>query len=303
MSGLPSFEALRQQSDVRAPRVPVVVAGGDDVTTIEALAIVARRGWIRPMVTGPADVIVKLMDERGIDPTTFPILPAERPADAAVGAVRDGRASILMKGRVATSELMRAILDPTSGLRTGEPIAQVVLMEIVRDPRRFLMADTGVIPLPDDVQALGIVRHVVGMAHALGVDRPRVALMAASESVSPHMPETGRAAALARAINLGAVPGCIAQGPLSFDLAYAADAGERKRVGGEVVGAADAMVFPDLLSANLTVKAIMYTADCRFGGVLRGAACPVAFMSRSDRLETRLNSLALTLALLGDAPP
>jgi phosphotransacetylase len=84
---------------------------------------------------------------------------------------------------------------------------------------------------------------------------------------------------------------------LSFDLAYAATAGDRKRVGGEVVGAADVLVFPDLLSANLTVKAIMYTADCRFGGVLRGTTAPVVFMSRADTVETRLNSLALALAV------
>ena len=88
------------------------------------------------------------------------------------------------------------------------------------------------------------------------------------------------------------------EGPLSFDLAYAADAGAKKKIAGGVVGAADAMLFPDLLSANLTVKAIMYTADCRFGGLLYGAACPVVFMSRADTTSTRLNSLALTLRML-----
>jgi phosphotransacetylase len=88
------------------------------------------------------------------------------------------------------------------------------------------------------------------------------------------------------------------QGPLSFDLAYAVDAGDKKRIGGDVVGAADVMLFPDLLSANLTVKAIMYTADCRYGGVLCGATCPVVFMSRADTTATRLNSLALALRLV-----
>ena len=88
------------------------------------------------------------------------------------------------------------------------------------------------------------------------------------------------------------------EGPLSFDLAYAADAGAKKRIEGSVVGAADIMLFPNLLSANLTVKAIMYTADCKFGGVLRGTSAPVVFMSRADTTETRLNSLALTLRIL-----
>jgi phosphotransacetylase len=122
--------------------------------------------------------------------------------------------------------------------------------------------------------------------------------MAATESVKAEMPETVHAQELARLNAQGEFADCVIQGPLSFDLAYAADAGDKKRIGGPAVGAADAMVFPDLLSANLTVKAIMYTADCLFGGVLRGAAVPVAFMSRADSTRTRLNSLALTLAIL-----
>jgi phosphate butyryltransferase len=122
--------------------------------------------------------------------------------------------------------------------------------------------------------------------------------MAATETVKPAMPETLDAQELTRRHEQGEFADCLVQGPLSFDLAYAEDAGEKKRIGGAVVGAADIMLFPDLLSANLTVKAIMYTADSRFGGVLRGAAVPVVFMSRADSTQTRLNSLALTLAIL-----
>jgi phosphate butyryltransferase len=110
------------------------------------------------------------------------------------------------------------------------------------------------------------------------------------------MPETVDALELTRRHEQGEFASSLIQGPLSFDLAYAQDAGDKKRIGGTVVGAADVMVFADLLSANLTVKAIMYTADCRFGGVLGGTAAPIAFMSRADNPQTRLNSLALTLA-------
>jgi phosphotransacetylase len=298
MSELPSFEELHRRADARAARVPVVAAGADDPTVVEALTIAASRGWVRPWLVGPEAAIAEQLKARGVAAESMTILDVPEVAQAAVQHVRSGSSRVLIKGRIATPELMRAILDPKGGLRTGLPIAQVVLMEVLRDRRRFLMADTGIIPHPEESQTLGIVRHVVEVAQALGVDRPRVALMAASESVSPHMPETERAAVLAEAIRDGAVPGCVAQGPLSFDLAYTADAAERKRVCGPDDFAADAMVFPDLLSANLTVKAIMYTADCRFGGVLRGTACPVAFMSRADRVETRLNSLALALALL-----
>jgi phosphotransacetylase len=122
--------------------------------------------------------------------------------------------------------------------------------------------------------------------------------MAATETVRPSMPETVDAAEICRRSRLGEFGDCVIEGPLSFDLAYAPEAGAKKNVEGNVVGAADIMLFPNLLSANLTVKAIMYTADCQFGGILMGTAAPVVFMSRGDTTATRLNSLALTLRML-----
>jgi phosphotransacetylase len=195
------------------------------------------------------------------------------------------------------------VLDRSDGLRDGRVVCQVVLMEVPRDDRRFLLADTGICVRPDLAERLDILGSAVEVARGLGVETPRVALLAASETVSPAMPETGEAAEVQRRNEAGEVAGCVVQGPLSFDLAYAADAADRKRVAGPVVGAADAMVFPGLLAANLTVKAIMYTADCRFGGVLRGTSAPVVFMSRADAPGTRLNSLALALALLEEGAP
>jgi phosphate butyryltransferase len=171
-------------------------------------------------------------------------------------------------------------------------------MEVARDDRRFLLADTGICVRPSLDERADILGAAVEVAGALGVARPRVALMAATETVSAAMPETAEAAELEARNRAGEFAGCVIQGPLSFDLAYAADAAGKKRIEGEVVGAADAMIFPDLLAANLTVKAIMYTADCRFGGVLRGTSAPVVFMSRADAAATRLNSLAMALALL-----
>ena len=171
-------------------------------------------------------------------------------------------------------------------------------MDVHPAGRRFLMADTGICVTPNLARKIDILNSTVEVAHALGAERPRVALMAATEKVNAAMPETLHAAELQRRNERGEFPGCTIQGPLSFDLAYAPEAAEAKQIGGAVIGAADAMVFPNLVSANLTVKAIMYTAACRYGGVLRGTAAPVVFMSRADSPATRLNSLALALRLL-----
>jgi phosphotransacetylase len=171
-------------------------------------------------------------------------------------------------------------------------------MELPRDGRRFLLADTGVSVLPNLDERADILKSTLKVAQALWAAPPKVAIMAASETVTPAMPETGEAAVLARRGRDGEFGHCAIEGPLSFDLAYASDAGAKKRIEGSVVGAADIMLFPSLLSANLTVKAIMYTALCRFGGVLCGTSAPVVFMSRADTTDTRLNSLALTLRIL-----
>jgi phosphotransacetylase len=259
---------------------------------------------VAPIVVGSERAIRASAEAAGFGLDGFTIVAAEGDAvaGAAVAEVRDGRARMLMKGRISTPALLRAVLDPAAGLRTGRVVCQVVLMEVLAreaaEARRFLLADTGIRIQPTFQQRIDILRSTVEVAQALGVERPRVALMAATETVNPSMPETVQAAELQRRNEAGEFPDCLIQGPLSFDLAYAPSVAGKKQVAGAVVGAADVMLFPNLLSANLTVKAVMYTADCRFGGVLRGTTAPVVFMSRADTPVTRLNSLALGLALL-----
>jgi phosphotransacetylase len=192
---------------------------------------------------------------------------------------------------------MHAALDKTSGLRTARTVCQVVLMEIVDQNRRFLMADTRITICPTLEQKAEILESLIAAARSLGAAHPRVALVAATEKTTPAMPDTLESAELARRSAAGQFAGAIVEGPLSFDLAYSADAAQKKRADGNVIGAADALLFPNLIAANLTVKAMMYTARSRFGGVLCGLMAPVVFMSRGDSVETRLNSLALALQM------
>lgn len=323
-----SFDALYAQADRTTEPVPVIAAGGADRTVLEALVIASGRGWVKPFVTGSRDEIESLANDHQLDIAAITILDTEDPATVAVAEVKAGRAALLMKGQIATPALMKAVLSRESGLRTGHVIGQVVLMEIPRDQRRFLLTDTGITIQPTLEQKRDLLESLVSVATALSEPRPidtrstdipvcavesetqtgmsvlhlpRIAVMAASEKTSEAMPDTIEAAELQRLNEAGEITGCIVQGPLSFDLAYASDAGEKKRLEGSVIGAADALLFPSLQAANLTVKAIMYTADCRFGGVLVGTSTPVVFMSRADTTDTRLNSLAFTLAWLRKA--
>jgi phosphate butyryltransferase len=301
---LPSFDDLFARMDRSAPAAPVVAAGGADITVLQALSQATARGWVRPILAGERLAIVQAADAAEVDLTKFQIVDTnDDPGSAAVALIRSGEARFLMKGQISTPQLMKAVLDRDFGLRTGRPLCQVVLMEIPRDAKRFLLTDTGIIPAPTLDQKRELTRTLIDVASGLGCETPHIAVMSATEKVNPSLPDTLEAEQLVAAGTAGEFGDCVISGPLSFDLAYSPVAGQRKGVDGQTAGVADAMLFPDLTSANLTVKAIMYTADCRFGGVLRNAACPIVFMSRADDPATRLHSLALTVSLERSKPP
>jgi phosphotransacetylase len=289
------FDDLYQDADRLSRPVPVAVAGGSEPTVLKALRAACDRNWITPLVAGREREIRQIAVTCAINLAGFTVLDTDNPSVTAVAQVRGGRAQMLMKGQISTPSLIRAVLDRGAGLRDGRTICQVVLVDLRHINRRILLTDTGVCIRPTLEQKMDILGSAVTVAHALCEELPLVAVLAATEEVTDVMPETIDALELQRRGQVGEISCCQIQGPMSFDLAFAADAGQRKCVGGPVVGAADVLLFPDLTSANLTVKAIMYTADCRFGGVLCGAACPIVFMSRSDTTATRLNSLALAI--------
>lgn len=296
---LKKFDDLFKAADALPKPVGVAAAGGADVTVLQALEQAADRGWVMPIVTGNRTEIENAAGQVNVDLTKFDVVQSDEPAVAAVEAIHDKRAAMLMKGQLPTPALMKAVLNSETGLRSNRIICQMVLMEIPKDERVFLMTDTGITIQPTLSQKADLTMHAIETAECLGERVPKVAMMAATEKVNDAMPETLDAEAISQQAADGLFGDCSVQGPLSFDLAYAKDAGAKKNIDGEAVGATDAMVFPDLLSANLTVKGIMYTADCKFGGVLCGTSVPVVFMSRADDTETRLRSLAFALAVQG----
>ncbi len=241
------FDDLYQFADNLPSPISVVAAGGADPTVLQALSLAQRRGWTAPVLTGKSDEIQQLANDLQIDLTGFRIVDADDPAGAAVAEIQAGRAQTLMKGQIATPALMKAVLSRETGLRTNRCICQVVLMEIPRDRRRFLLSDTGITIQPTLDQKADILQSLVEVASVLREDGstepPRIAAMAATEKPSEAMPDTLDAVELTRRNAAGEIQGCVVQGPLSFDLAYATDAGEKKKMEGGVVGAADAMLF------------------------------------------------------------
>ena len=188
------FDALYRFADQLPRSLAVVAAGGADRTVLESLSIAQRRGWVEPILTGPLDEMLALAKDLEIDLTEFRLIDSADPATAAVAEVKSGRAKLLMKGQIATPLLMKAILARETGLRTDRCIAQVVLMEITRDARRFLLSDTGITIQPTLEQKVDIVRSMVDVAVALSNDHritaPRIGIMSATEKATESMPDT-----------------------------------------------------------------------------------------------------------------
>lgn len=206
---------------------------------------------------------------------------------AAAAAVRSGEADLLIKGLVDTKDFMAAVLDREHGLRSGKLVSHVAVIEV--GGRLRLVTDSGICLAPTLADKVEIIRNALPLAHRLGMNPARVAVLAAVEKVNPKMPETVDAAELAK-LDL---PGCVIQGPLAVDNAVSEEAARIKGVSGPVAGRADILLVPSVLAGNMFCKGIMYFADCRFGGLVAGTARPVAFLSRADSAASKLNTIAL----------
>jgi phosphotransacetylase len=226
---LVSFEALFRAADSRRPMTPVAAAGAADATVLQALRIACDRGWVAPQVVGVEAEVRRVARDCGVGLGGFTLVDAAEAAGAAVTLVRRGQARLLMKGQVSTPALLKAVLDPATGLRTDRVVCQVVLMELAHTDRRFLLADTGICIQPTLAQKGDILHSAVALAHALGAPCPRVASLAATETITPSMPETLDAAELERRQRAGELSGCVVRGPLSFDLAFDVEAAVKKQ--------------------------------------------------------------------------
>ncbi|MHC4248051.1 MAG: phosphate acyltransferase [Planctomycetota bacterium] len=213
-------------------------------------------------------------------------------APSAVAAVRSGRMQVLMKGSVDTRAFMGAILDRDKGLRAGRLISHVAVVEV--GGRLILITDGGICLEPTLEDKADILKNVVPVARALGMDPAKVAVLAAVEKVDPRMPETVDARDLAAM----KITGLVIRGPLAVDGAVSEAAARAKGLSGPVVGNADVLLVPSVLAGNMLAKGIMYFADCRFGGVAAGTSHPVCFLSRAGTADTKLNTMALVGVLM-----
>jgi len=211
-----------------------------------------------------------------------------------------GHAQIAMKGKIETANFLRAALDKQYGIRSGRLLSHVGVFQIPGFDRLIFVSDAGVVVAPDMTMKVELVRNAIFVAQTLGVELPKVAILAATEMVHPKIPTTMDAANLAKMADRGQIRGGIIDGPLALDNAISPESAAAKGIKSEVAGRADILITPDIEAGNLLAKAITYFAHGRMAGIVVGGRAPLVVASRSDPHETKLVSMALGVLLASE---
>jgi phosphotransacetylase len=270
--------------------------------TVEA----AVEGLIEPTLIGDEAEIRALAAGMNLDIGPYSILQADTEVKAAqlgVAMCRSGNALAMMKGSLHTDELMRAVMQRDTGLRTSRRISHVFIMDTPAYARTLLITDAAININPELEDKIHIVQNAIDLAHALGISEPKVALLSAVETVNPKIKSTLDAAALCKMADRGQITGGILDGPLAFDTAVSAKAAGIKGLVSPVTGQADILVVPDLESGNMLAKQLEYLGGAQLAGIVLGARVPIILTSRADSAETRLTSCAVAALLHRDTHP
>jgi phosphate butyryltransferase len=292
------YRALVQAALGGGGPLPVAIVHPCDPASIVAASEAATAGLIVPILVGPRARIDAAAATAGIDISAFRLVDAPHShaaADQAVALVRSGEARLLMKGSLHTDELMAAVVARETGLRTERRTSHVYLMDVPEHPRPLLITDAAINIAPTLEEKADIIRNAIDLAHVIGIACPRVAILAAVETVNPAMRSTLDAAALCKMAERGQISGGILDGPLAFDNAISPEAASKKGITSAVAGLADILVVPDLEAGNMLAKQLTFLAGADAAGIVMGARVPIILTSRADSQRTRIASCALAV--------
>jgi phosphate acetyltransferase len=276
--------------------IPTAVAHPVDDAALSAAVQASTAGIIAPILVGPADRIRRAARDAQLDIASFPledVAHSHAAAARAVELVRLGRAHIVMKGSLHTDELMSEVVRRETGLRTERRLSHVFVMDVPTYDKPLLITDAAVNIAPTLDEKRDIVQNAVDFARALGIERPKVAILSAVETVTTKIPSTIEAAALCKMADRGQISGAILDGPLAFDNAISAEAARTKGITSPVAGDPDILLVPDLEAGNMLAKNLTFLSRADAAGIVLGARVPIVLTSRADTQRTRLASCAV----------
>jgi phosphate acetyltransferase len=278
--------------------IKVAIAHPCDDVSLECAVEGARLGLIEPILVGPVHRIRGVAERAGWDIGGMEIVASEHSHDSAAKAVelaRAGRAEALMKGSLHTDELMAAVVARQTGIRTARRISHCFIMDVPNHPNALIVTDAAVNIAPTLDEKADIIQNAIDLAHAMGAEEVRVAILSAMETVSAKVPSTIEAAALCKMAERGQITGAVLDGPLALDNAISPAAAAIKKIASPVAGRANVLVVPDLEAGNMLAKSLSFLAHADAAGIVLGARVPIILTSRADSLPTRLASCAVAV--------
>lgn len=282
------------------PRRKAVVAAAQDEHALEAVIRAAREGFIDYILVGNKAGILDIGEKLGASIPADVIVDAAEETEAAekaVALIRQGAGDFLMKGKLETAALMRAVIHKDTGIRRESAMSHVAFFELPRYPKLLGITDGGMIPYPTLEQKATIIRNAAGVFKTLGYETPKAAVLAASETVNERMPETGDAKLLKEGCEKGELGDCFVEGPISLDLALSRESAAIKGYESPVTGDADILVVPNIACGNILGKSLMYMGNAKMAGCIVGAQVPIVLTSRGASAEEKHLSILLCAAL------
>lgn len=296
-----SFEELISKANQKTLK-KVSVSNAQDEPVLQAVKAAKEQNIATAILVGDEARIREIAASIDMDLTDFEIInepDTEAAALKAVELVHNGKADILLKGLLETKTFLKSVLNKEVGLRTGKMLSHVCVFEIEGINRLLFFTDVAFNTYPTLADKVNIINNAVEVAHACGIECPKVAPLCAVETVNPKMQPTVDADNLTKMYEGGDFKGCQIYGPLSMDLAIDPEAAVHKGVTNPVAGHADILLFPNIDAGNITYKILVRTAKVKIGNVLVGTSAPVVLTSRSDDFQTKLNSIALATVIAG----
>jgi phosphate acetyltransferase len=289
------YGALIYACHALAP-VRTAVAHPCDETSLRGAVEAAEAKLIKPVLVGPRARIDALAAKLSLDITALQLVDtpySHASAAKAVEIVRAGGADALMKGSLHTDELMAEVVHKDTGIRTARRISHVFIMDVPTYPKPLFITDAAVNIFPTLEDKVDIVQNAIDLTHVLRIERPKVAILSAVETITSKMPSTIDAAALCKMADRGQITGAVLDGPLALDNAINRDAASIKHIVSPVAGDADILLVPDLEAGNMLAKELSFLANADAAGIVLGARVPIILTSRSDKVRTRMASCAV----------
>lgn len=299
--GVNTIDALIEGIKGR-PAKKIAVAAAEDAGVLRAVLEAYEDGVVEPILVGDAERIKALLDERGVGVPGKLIVNAESAAEAAekaVTMVRSGEADILMKGLMQTADMMRPVVNKERGLNVGSVISLVSIMEIPGYHKLLTVTDCGITANPTLEQKRGILENAVKVLSTVGIENPKVAVLSASETVNPKIPDSADALKLTEMNRSGEIVGCMVEGPISMDIALSEHIAQKKHYESQIAGDVDVLLMPNVLAGNLAVKLLGRFVDVKTVSVVAGASAPIVLTSRGTSPENKYRAICLAAAAAG----